>query len=158
MFSLGSLKLSQDLAMINLLLDQASPIVLTSLMNLVIFHGYLLIQQSNGSSELVSAHIPKSLILLNGQNPYSTQPWASPYPPLLLLTVSGIIRLTGLFASQSSLELISPQIRLLGLFADAPVALIISLSLRSRTSDALQALIAASLFLALPAISTSPLS
>src|SRR5205823_6254769 len=54
-------------------------------------------------------------------------------------------------------ELISQQIRLLGLFADAAVALIIYLSLRSRTSDALQALIPASLFLALPAISTSPL-
>src|SRR5438552_13150650 len=94
MFSLGSLKLSRDQARINLLLNQASPIILTSLMSLVIFHGYLLIQQSNGGFDLVSADIPKSLILLNGQNPYSTQPWASPYPPLLLLTVSGIIRLT----------------------------------------------------------------
>ena len=157
MLSIGSLKLSRDPARINLLLNQASPIILTSLMSLVIFHGYLLIQQSNGGSDLVSADIPKSLILLNGQNPYSTHPRASPYPPLLLLTVSGIIRLTGLFASQSSLELISQQIRLLGLFADAAVALIIYLSLRSRTSDALQALIPSSLFLALPAISTSPL-
>src|SRR5947209_13894351 len=157
MFSLGSLKLSRDPARINLLLNQASPIILTSLMSLVIFHGYLLIQQSNGGSDLVSADIPKSLILLNGQNPYSTQPWASPYPPLLLLTVSGVIRLTSLFTSQSSLILISQQIRLLGLFADAAVALIIYLSLRSRTRDALQALIPARLFLALPAISTSPL-
>src|SRR5438309_8577860 len=157
MLSLGRLRLQPDTERINLLLEQASPIVLTSLTSLVIFHGYLLIQQSNGGSDLVSADTPKSLILLNGQNPYSTQPWASPYPPLLLLTVSGIIRLTGLFASQSSLNLISQQIRLLGLFADAAVALIIYLSLRSRTSDALQALIPASLFLALPAISTSPL-
>src|SRR5438876_9839937 len=116
MFSLGSLKLSRDPARINLLLNQASPIILTSLMSLVIFHGYLLIQQSNGGSDLVSADIPKSLILLNGQNPYSTQPWASPYPPLLLLTVSGIIRLTGLFASQSSLNLICILIRLLVIF------------------------------------------
>src|SRR2546427_11128772 len=157
MLSLGPLKFSRDPARINLLLNQASPVILTSLMSLVIFHGYLLIQQSNGGTDLVSADIPKSLMLLNGQNPYSIQPWASPYPPLLLLTVSGIIRLTGLFASQSSLELISQQIRLLGLFADAAVALIIYLSLRSRTSDALQALIPASLFLALPPISTSPL-
>src|SRR6266705_2658404 len=89
--------------------------------------------------------------------PYSTQPWASPYPPLLLLTVSGIVRFTSLFASQSSLDLISQQIRFIGLFADAAVVLIIYLSLRSRTNDALQALIPASLFLTLPAISTSPL-
>src|SRR5437899_8500346 len=157
MLSLGRLRFHPDQARINFFLNQASPIILTSLMSLVIFHGYLLIQQSNGGTDLVSADIPKSLMLLNGQNPYSTQPWASPYPPLLLLTVSGIIRLTGLFASQSSLNLISQQIRLLGLFADAAVALIIYLSLRSRTSDALQALIPASLFLALPAISTSPL-
>src|SRR2546427_4867434 len=157
MLSLGRLKLNPDIERFNLLLDQASLIILASLISLVIFHGYLLIQQSNGGTDLVSADIPKSLMLLNGQNPYSTLPWASPYPPLLLLTVSGIIRLTGLFASQSSLELISQQIRLLSLFADAAVALIIYLSLRSRTSDALQALIPASLFLALPAISTSPL-
>src|SRR6266513_4879824 len=125
MLSLGRLKFSLDPARLNLLINQASPLVLTSLMSLVIFHGYLLIQQSNGGTDLVSADIPKSLMLLNGQNPYSTQPWASPYPPLLLLTVSGVIRLTSLFASQSSLILISPQIRFISLFADAAVALVI---------------------------------
>ncbi len=157
MLSLGRLRFHPDQARINFFLNQASPIILTSLMSLVIFHGYLLIQQSNGGTDLVSADIPKSLMLLNGQNPYSTQPWASPYPPLLLLTVSGIVRFTSLFASQSSLDLISQQIRFIGLFADAAVVLIIYLSLRSRTNDALQALIPASLFLTLPAISTSPL-
>src|SRR5260370_30217508 len=157
MLSLGSLKLNRDPVRINLLLNQASPLILTTLMSLVIFHGYLLIQQSNGGSDLVSADIPKSLMLLNGQNPYSTQPWASPYPPLLLLTVSGIIRLTSLFAAQSSLDLISQQLRLLGLFADASVALTIYLAIRTRTSNPFQALIPACLFLAIPAISTSPL-
>src|SRR6266700_2957571 len=157
MLSLGRLRFHPDQARINMLLDQASPLVLTSLMSLVIFHGYLLIQQSNGGTDLVSADIPKSLMLLNGQNPYSTQPWASPYPPLLLLTVSGVIRLSSLFASQSSLILISEQIRFISLFADAAVALIIYLTIRTRTNNPLQALIPASLFLALPAISTSPL-
>src|SRR6266851_8314620 len=147
MLSLGRLRIHPDPARINLLLNQASPIILTSLMSLVIFHGYLLLQQSNGGSDLVSADIPKSLMLLKGQNPYSTQPWASPYPPLLLLTVSGIIRLTSLFASQSSLDLISRQIRLAGLFADATVALIIYIAIRSRTGNPLQALVPASLFL-----------
>ncbi len=88
MLSVGRLKLHPDAERINLLLNQASPIILTGLISLVIFHGYLLIEESNGGSDLVSADIPKSLMLLNGQNPYSTQPWASPYPPLLLLTVS----------------------------------------------------------------------
>jgi hypothetical protein len=157
MFSLGRLNLRPDPERINLLLNQASLIILTSLVSLVIFHGYLLIQQSDGGSDLAAADIPKSLMLLSGQNPYSTQPWASPYPPLLLLTVSGIIRFTGLFAAQSSVGLISQQLRLVGLFADAIVALMIYLTIRARTSNALESLIPASLFLALPAISTSPL-
>ncbi len=157
MLSLGRLKLQPNTERINLLLTQASPMILTGLISLVIFHGYLLIQESNGGSDLVSADIPKSLMLLNGQNPYSTQPWASPYPPLLLLTVSGIIRFTGLFAAQSSLDLISQQLRLVGLFANTLVALIIYRTIRTRTSNPLQALIPASLFLTIPAMSTSPL-
>jgi hypothetical protein len=157
MLSLGRLKLQPNSERINLLLTQASPVILTGLISLVIFHGYLLIQESNGGSDLVSADIPKSLMLLNGQNPYSTQPWASPYPPLLLLMVSGIIRFTGLFAAQSSLDLISHQLRLVGLFANTLVALIIYRTIRTRTSNPLQALIPASLFLTIPAMSTSPL-
>jgi hypothetical protein len=157
MLPLGRLKLHPIPERISLLLDQASPIILTSLMSLVIFHGYLLIQQSNGGTDLVSADIPKSLMLLNGQNPYSTQPWASPYPPLLLLTVSGIIRLTGLFSSQSSQDLISQQVRLVGLFADATVAVIIYSYIRSKTGHDFQALIPSALFLTLPVMSTSPL-
>ena len=157
MLSLGRLRLQPDSERLNLLLNQASPVILTVLISLVIFHGYLLIQQSDGGSDLVSADIPKSLMLLSGQNPYSTQPWASPYPPLLLLTVSGIIRFTGLFAAQSSLELISQQLRLAGLFADAAVALTIYLALRARTTNPFSALIPASLFLTIPAMSTSTL-
>src|SRR3989442_12996452 len=156
MLSLGRLKLPPDIERFTLLLDQASPITLTSLISLVIFHGSLLIQQSNGGTDLVSADIPKSLMLLNGQNPYSTLPWASPYPPLLLLTVSGIIRLTSLFAPQTSLDLISQQLRLAGLFADAAAAIVIYLTIRARTSNAFQALIPASLFPTLPAICTCP--
>ena len=157
MLSLGRLNLRPDLERISLLLNQASPIILASLMSLVIFHGYLLIQESNGGSDLVSADIPKSLMLLNGQNPYSTQPWASPYPPLLLLTVSGIIRFTSMFAVQSSLDMISQQLRFIGLFADTTVALIIYFAVRFRTGNGFQALIPASLFLTIPAMSTSPL-
>src|SRR5438046_5113207 len=111
MLSLGRLRLQPDTERINLFLIQASPVILTSLISLVIFHGYLLIQQSNGGSDLVSADIPKSFMLLNGQNPYSTQPWASPYPPLLLLTVSGVIRISSRCPSQSPLTLLSHQTR-----------------------------------------------
>jgi hypothetical protein len=157
MFSLGRLKLQPGSERVSLLLNQASPIILTSLISLVIFHGYILIQESNGGSDLVSADIPKSLMLLSGQNPYSTQPWASPYPPLLLLTVSGIIRFTGLFAVQSSLDLISQQLRLVGLLANVLVALIIYFAIRARSINPLESLVPASLFLTIPAMSTSPL-
>src|SRR5690349_22954129 len=107
MLSIPKLRLNPDPERVNLLINRSSPIILTTLATLVIFHGYLLIQESNGGSDLVSADIPKSLMLLNGQNPYSSQPWASPYPPLLLLTVSALIRLTGIFTSQTSPDLIS---------------------------------------------------
>ena len=157
MLSLGRLRFSPDLERINILLNRGSPIIFATLASLVIYHGYLLIQQSNGGSDLVSADIPKSLMLLNVQNPYSTQSWASPYPPLLLLTVSGIIRFAGLVEAQSSLDLISQQVRLAGLVANAAVALVIYLMIRKRTTSALKALVPASLFLTLPAISTSPL-
>jgi hypothetical protein len=157
MLSIPRLRFYPDAERVNLLINRSSPIILTTLASLVIFHGCLLIQESSGGSDLVSADIPKSLMLLTGQNPYSSQPWASPYPPLLLLTVSALIRLTGIFASQTSPDLISQQLRLLGLFADTAVAFIIYLAIRARTSNPFQALIPACLFLALPAVSTSPL-
>ena len=157
MLPTGRLKLHFEADRFNLLLSQFSPVILTTLVSLVMFHGLLLIQQSDGGSDLISADIPKSLMLLSGQNPYSTEPWASPYPPLLLLTVAGIIRLTGLFAAQTSLELISQQLRITGLIADATVAVIIYLSIRTRTSNPLQALVPAGLFLTIPAVSTSTL-
>jgi len=73
------------------------------------------------------------------------------------VTVSGIIRFSGLFAAQSSPDLISQQLRFTGLFADVAVALVIYFAIRIRTSNPLQALIPASLFLTIPAMSTSPL-
>ncbi len=105
----------------------------------------------------MDADIPKSLMLLHGQNPYSTQPWASPYPLLLLLVDSGIIRLTGFFSAQSSTDLISQNLRMAGLVANAIVASIVYLFIRRKTKNPLTPLISAGLFLTLPALSTSPL-
>src|SRR5437762_8145608 len=119
MFPLGRLNLIRDPTRIDHLIEQASPLILTSLIVFVIIHGLMLIQLSNGGSDLVSADIPKSLMLLQGENPYSVNPWASPYPPLLLLVDSGIIRTVSLFNPQSSIEAISQNIRIAGLFADA---------------------------------------
>jgi hypothetical protein len=157
LLSLSWLRVRFDPAKTTRLLDQSSPIVLASLITLVFYHGFQLIQESNGGSDLVGADIPKSLMLLNGQNPYSTQPWASPYPPLLLLTVSGIIRFTNLITGQTTVDLISQNLRTVGLVADTIVALTIYLFIRHQTRSSFQALIPAALFLTIPALSTSPL-
>src|SRR6266702_5144658 len=157
MFPLGRLNLIRDPTRIDHLIEQASPLILTSLIVFVIIHGVMLIQLSNGGSDLVSADIPKSLMLLQGQDPYSVNPWASPYPPLLLLVDSGIIRTASLFNPQYSVDIISQNIRIVGLLADATVALLVYNHLRRKTTSPLTPLISASLFLTLPALSISPL-
>src|SRR6266702_1002604 len=157
MFSLGRLGLIRDPARIYHLIDRFSPLVLSNLVLFVIIHGIMLIQLSNGGSDLVSADIPKSLMLLQGQDPYSVNPWASPYPPLLLLVDSGIIRTASLFNPQYSVDIISQNIRIVGLLADATVALLVYNHLRRKTTSPLTPLISAGLFLTLPALSISPL-
>ncbi len=154
MLSLGSVKLRGNSERISLVLNRASPVILAVVMTFAILENLLMIQLSDGGGDLVGADIPKSLMLLHGQNPYSVNPWASPYPPLLLVTVAGIIQVTGFIASQFSPELVSQHIRIAGLFANSAVALIIYLFIRSRTG-ALRALITSGLFLTLPALGTS---
>src|SRR5438093_13600144 len=78
MFPLGRLNLIRDPTRIDHLIEQASPLILTSLIVFVIIHGVMLIQLSNGGSDLVSADIPKSLMLLQGETPYSVDPWRAP--------------------------------------------------------------------------------
>src|SRR5216117_4563312 len=55
MFPLGRLNLIRDPTRIDHLIEQASPLILTSLIVFVIIHGVMLIQLSNGGSDLVSA-------------------------------------------------------------------------------------------------------
>jgi hypothetical protein len=159
MFSLERLRLYEEFERANSLLSQFSPIILASLIAVVMYHNYLVIQLTNGGNDLVSADIPKSLMVLRGQNPYSTQPWAAPYPPLLLFTVAGIIRITSsnLMSSPTTVDLISQNIRLAGLVAYTIVAIAIYASLRYRGQTGLYALVPAGIFAALPAITVSPL-
>jgi hypothetical protein len=138
-------------------LNKFSPLIFTGLVIFMIIHGLMLIPLSNGGSDLVDADLPKSLMLLQGQNPYSIQPWASPYPPLLLLVDSGIIRLTGLINTESSVNIISENIRIAGLFAGAAVGSLVYVYLRRRTGHPLTPLVSGGLFLTLPALSISPL-
>jgi lysylphosphatidylglycerol synthetase-like protein (DUF2156 family) len=153
----GRLKTFQLPSRFERFLGRSSPLIFTSLVVLMIVHGLILIPLSNGGSDLVDADIPKSLMLLHGQDPYSVQPWASPYPPLLLLVDSGIIWLTGFINPGSAIGIVSQNIRIAGLLADALVGTLIYLYLRKRTSNQLTPLVSAGLFLLLPALSISPL-
>lgn len=159
MFSLSRYRLIAEFERVNLLLSQYSPIILASLIGVVAYHDYLIIQLTNGGNDLVSADIPKSLMLLQRQDPYLTQPWAAPYPPLLLITLAAIIKLTStnLLSSPTTVDLISQNVRFAGLSAFAIVATIIYATLRRRGLDGLYAIVPAGIFVALPAITVSPL-
>jgi hypothetical protein len=157
MFTPGRLRTVRYPAKFERILNRISPVILACLIVFTIVHGLTLIPLSNGGGDLVSADIPKSLMLLHGQDPYGVQPWASPYPPLLLLVDGGIIRLSTLFTAEPTVSLISQDLRMAGLVADALVALTIYLYLRRHTANPAVPLVSAGLFLALPALTISPL-
>jgi hypothetical protein len=98
------------------------------------------------------------MMLIAGQNPYSSNPWASPYPPLLLAMLGVIIRLTSgsTTLTPNTIGLISQNVRMTGLVADASVAILVFFTLRARKISGLSALVPSALFLVLPSISLSP--
>jgi len=106
----------------------------------------------------LGADIPKSMILMAGQNPYASNPWASPYPPFLLAVVGGIIRLTAgnTVLAPVTIGMISRDVRMTGLVADVLVALVVFVTLRARRLSGLSSLVPSALFLVLPSISLSP--
>jgi hypothetical protein len=137
-------------------ISQCSPIILFTVLFAAGFHTYQLIHQTTGGDDLLYSDIPKSIMILQGENPYSVQPWSAPYPPLLLITLAGIIRLTSANLLQSPANIvISQNIRVAGLFANALVSLIIFVALRVRGRTGIEALIPASLFATLPAVNAS---
>ena len=135
-----------------------APLFLGAILAVTTYQKWQLTFHTDGGGDLLGADIPKSLMLISGQNPYTSNPWASPYPPLLLVVVGGIIRLTAgpIVLSPDTIGLISRNIRLVGLLADASVALILYLTLRSRGFTGLSSLVPPALFLTLPSISLSP--
>jgi hypothetical protein len=98
------------------------------------------------------------MMLIAGQNPYTSNPWASPYPPFLLALVGCIIRLTSgnAILAPDTIGLISRNVRMTGLIADVLVALLVFATLQARRGSGLSALVPPALFLALPSISLSP--
>jgi hypothetical protein len=132
--------------------------ILCGLLAATTFQKLSLILQTDGGGDLLGADIPKSMMLIAGQNPYSSSPWASPYPPFLLAIVGGIIRVTSgsIVLTPDTIGLISRNVRIAGLVADAIVALLIFATLRTRGFSGLSALVPSAIFLALPSISLSP--
>jgi len=157
---LESLKLLwyRSFATLDDLVDKYSPLILSGLLALTTFQKLALILHTDGGGDLLGADIPKSMMLMDGQNPYSSDPWASPYPPFLLAMIGSIIRVTSgsVMLTPATIGLISRNVRVAGLFADAIVAVLVFLTLRTRGVSGLSALVPPAIFLALPSISLSP--
>ncbi len=157
---LESLKLLwyRSFATLDDLVDKYSPLILSGLLALTTFQKLALILHTDGGGDLLGADIPKSMMLMDGQNPYSSDPWASPYPPFLLAMIGSIIRVTSgsVMLTPATIGLISRNVRVAGLFADAIVAVLVFLALRTRGVYGLSALVPPATFLALPSISLSP--
>src|SRR5467141_3803596 len=123
-----------SLAALNVLATNYSPLLLGGLMALTTFQKLTLILRTDGGGDLLGADIPKSMMLIAGQNPYFSNPYASPYPPFLLAIVGSIIRITSgdIILTPDTIGLISRNVRIAGLVADGIVALLIFLTLRTR--------------------------
>src|SRR2546428_11824865 len=152
------LRWHRSFARLDGLVDKYSLLILGGLLALTTFQKLSLILHTDGGGDLLGADIPKSMMLIAGQNPYASNPWASPYPPFLLGVVGMIIRITSgnLILTPDTIGLISRNVRITGLIADASVALLVFLALRARRVSGFSALVPSALFLALRSISLSP--
>src|SRR6266851_4642158 len=130
-------------ATLDRLVDKYSPMILGGLLALTTFQKLTLILHTDGGGDLLGADIPKSVMLMAGQNPYSSNPWASPYPPFLLAVLGSIIKITSgsVAFTPDAIGLISRNVRITGLIADAIVALLVFLALRARRVSGLSALV-----------------
>ena len=148
----------RSFAQLDSLATKYAPVILGGLLAATTFQKLSLILHTDGGGDLLGADIPKSMMLIAGQNPYSSNPWASPYPPFLLAMVGSIIRVTSgsIMLTPDTIGLISKNVRMVGLLADAIVALLVFLTLRTRGFSGLSALAPSAVFLALPSISLSP--
>jgi len=156
MLRLGLLPNSTKLQQLNRHINHASLPVLTALALTAALNKTLLLLRTDGGGDLLGADIPKALIVLDGENPYTVQPWAAPYPPFHLLLIAGIIRLTNTFSPAATISTLSTSIRTAAVLADLAIALLIYLTLRHRGTTGLGLLLPPGLFLLLPSISANP--
>src|SRR5256885_235112 len=152
------LRLHRSYAEFDSFVDKYTAMILSGLLAATTFQKLSLILHTDGGGDLLGADIPKSMMLIAGQNPYSSNPWASPYPPFLLAIVGSIIRITSgnILLAPDTIGLISRNVRIAGLVADSIVALLIFVTLQTRGFSGLTAIVPSAIFLALPSISLSP--
>lgn len=156
MLRLGLLSNTTRLQQLNRHISHASLPVLTALALTAALNKAQLLLRTDGGGDLLGADIPKALMVLNGENPYTVQPWAAPYPPFHLLLIAGIIRATTTLTPAATITTLSTSIRTAAVLADLAVALLIYLTLRHRGTTGLSLILPPGLFLLLPSISTSP--
>src|SRR5437870_8396829 len=137
------LRLHRSYAEFDSFVDKYMAMILSGLLAATTFQKLTLILHTDGGGDLLGADIPKSVKLIAGQNPYSSNPWASPYPPFLLAVLGSIIKITSgsVAFTPDTIGLISRNVRITGLIADAIVALLVFLALRARRVSGLSALV-----------------
>src|SRR3989441_2842009 len=126
---LASLKprLHRNYAEFDSFVDKYTAVILSGLLAATTFQKLSLILHTDGGGDLLGADIPKSMMLIAEQNPYISNPCASPYPPFLLALGGGIIRLTSgnTIRSPDTVGLISRNRRITSRVADAFGALLV---------------------------------
>src|SRR2546425_4117157 len=117
----------RSFAELDSLATKYAPVILCGLLAATTFQKLSLILHTDGGGDLLGADIPKSMMLIAGQNPYASNPWASPYPPLLLAMLGSIIRVTSgsMTLTPDTIAMISRNVRMTGLVADGLVALLV---------------------------------
>lgn len=118
---------------------------------------YMVISSFDGGWELQNAYVPKTLTFLRGQDPYSTQPYAAPYPPLMFVVLGGIVKLAtlGSVPALSQVSLIGWDLRVASLVADLLLAVVVFYALRFQNVSGLRSLIPPGIYLLSPGLTYS---
>ena len=160
MLSRDMLSIHWALWKLSMILDRFSSVVFIALLAGGAAAKYMAIAASNGGDDLLYSDIPRSIMLLQGRNPYLVAQWHSPYPPFLFVVVGGILWIAGGGGLQSGSNptSLSVEIRLVGLVADLLVGFLIFLVLRFQRCSGLGLLGPVGLYLFLPPIGLLPYS
>ncbi len=160
MFLRDTLRLQLGFWKLSMILDRYSWFVLVALLAGGAVAKYMVIAASDGGGDLLYSDIPKSLMFLQGRDPYLVTQWHSPYPPFLFIVVGGILWVAGggKLPLGNSPALLSLEVRLAGVVADVLVGFLIFLVLRLQRSSGLGLLVPVGLYVLLPPMGLLPYS